>query len=151
MAVRGVVKKVVASAMVTVSPCKALAMGVPVGAMVLLEVNLETTVAMVLLAARTAIVSVPVPIKPFAWSFTVMVRLSEPIVGLLTLKLAKAVLMALSVPDRVMDLPDAGAEPLALKRPFLSEIVTVSSVVAVANGSVTTMPVRLVAVAATIV
>ena len=151
MAVRGVDKKVVASAMVTVSPCKALAMGVPVGAMVLLDVKLETAVAVVLVAARTVIVSEPVPIKPLPWSFTVLVRLSGPAGGFLSLKLATAVLMALSVPDSVMDLPETGTEPLALKRPFLSEIVTVSSVDAVANGSVTTMPLMLVEVAATIV
>ena len=82
--------------------------------------------------------------KPVTVSVTAMVRVSDPSFVFVSVNVAKAALIAASVPESVMDLPSALAlAPVALNVPFVSEMVT-DKVLLPADVSVIVSPVRIV-------
>ena len=83
--------------------------------------------------------------RPVPVSVTAMVRVSDPRVVLVSVNVAKAVLIVASVPESVMDLPEALAlAPVALSVPFVSEMVT-DRLLLPAAASVIDSPARIVA------
>ena len=83
--------------------------------------------------------------RPVPVSVTAMVRVSDPRVVLMSINVAKAVLIVASVPESVMDLPEALAlASVALSVPFVSEMVT-DRLLLPAAASVIDSPARIVA------
>ena len=83
--------------------------------------------------------------RPVPVSVTAMVRVSDPRVVLVSVNVAKAVLIVASVPESVMDLPEALAlASVALSVPFVSEMVT-DRLLLPAAASVIDSPARIVA------
>ena len=82
--------------------------------------------------------------KPVTVSVTAMVRVSDPSFVFVSVNVAKAALIAASVPESVMDLPSALAlAPVALNVPFVSEMVTDRALLP-GDSSVIVSPVRIV-------